>query len=252
LLFLGVVAVVSVPFFVVGALCAGVRVGAMRLPASAVMFVVPVVAACGLVWRDDGVAGVVGLLGRVVDRPSAGWGWYVVAVVVAPVIGVVSWGVLGVADGTFPGLPLSFAAVPGLVVLFVVAAACEELGWTVYATDALQARFGLVRAGLGLGVFWAVWHVIPLWQAGHPVGWIGGWFVGTVAVRVLIVWLHDRSGGSAGVAILLHAMVNVTAAYTPGLDRAVSTIVTGVVTAGLALAVLWVPAGDRSRRGRRV
>ncbi|WP_196814439.1 CPBP family intramembrane glutamic endopeptidase [Nocardia sp. BMG111209] len=127
-----------------------------------------------------------------------------------------------------------------MTAVFMVAATCEELGWTIYATDELQARFGLIRTGLGLGVFWAAWHLVPLWQAGHPMRWIGGWFLGTVAVRVLIVWLHDRSGGSAGVAILLHTMVNVTAAYTPGLDSTAFAIVSGAVTAAAVLAALWV------------
>ena len=135
-------------------------------------------------------------------------------------------------------LPLSLVAAPIVCVVFAFSATCEELGWTGYATDPLQQRFGELATGLGLGGYWALWHLIPLLQAGHPLWWIVGGFCGTVAARVLIVTLHNRTGHGVSAAIVLHTMLNVTSAYTPGLDQAVSTIITGVLTAAAAIVLL--------------
>ncbi|MEV4127765.1 type II CAAX endopeptidase family protein [Nocardia sp. NPDC049707] len=259
LVFLGLVAVSSIPLFVLGAVAGGMRVGAMYLPPSAVMFVVPVIVATALTRWHSGGAAAAGLLKRAVDRPAAPLRWYALAVLLVSVIAVVSTAWARWAEQPAAALPLSLTAVPVLLVVSAIAATCEELGWTAYATEPLQQRFGMLRTGLGLGVYWAAWHLIPLLQAGHPATWIAGWFLGTVALRVLIVWLHVRTGYGVSAAILMHTMVNVIAVYTPGYDRPISTITTGVVTAAVAAAVVcfgWLRARDQRsceyRRGERV
>ncbi|WP_433560419.1 CPBP family intramembrane glutamic endopeptidase [Nocardia sp. CA-151230] len=249
LLFLTSVALSSIPFFVLGAVTDGVRMGAMRLPMSAVMFVVPVAVAAALTWRYSGAAAVLGLLRRAVDRPAAAPRWYVLAVLLPAALAVGSVAAVCWTGQAGWRLPLSPAAAPGLVLVFLLAATCEELGWTGYAIEPLQQRFGMLPAALGLGVYWAVWHVIPLVEAGHPVGWIAGGFLGTVATRVLIVWLHDRTGHGVSAAILMHTSFNVAAAYTPGLDRPISVITTGVLTAALTASLIW---GSTSRTPRAI
>ncbi|MEV4218755.1 CPBP family intramembrane glutamic endopeptidase [Nonomuraea sp. NPDC049725] len=238
------VAVLSVPFYVVGALSPTVRVGAVDMPASAAMFVVPLVAAVVLVWRDAGRAGVVALLAGVVDRPAGRARWYAVAVALPVVVGA---GV--VLAGAVPvGLATSLVVLPLVFGASVVAAAFEEVGWTGYAADPLRRRFGVVGAGVVLGVFWGVWHLLPLVQAGHGAVWIGGWFVGTVAARVVMVGLRAVTGGVSA-AVLMHAMLNVTAAYVPGYDAAVVPVVSGVLTVVAAVVVVWVVSRSRSRAG---
>ncbi|MEU1631105.1 CPBP family glutamic-type intramembrane protease [Streptomyces sp. NPDC020096] len=46
--------------------------------------------------------------------------------------------------------------------VFLLAAACEELGWSGYATDPMLRRWGLLTTGVLLGGFWGLWHVVPL------------------------------------------------------------------------------------------
>ncbi|MEV4130528.1 hypothetical protein [Nocardia sp. NPDC049707] len=58
----------------------------MSLPSSAVMFMLPVVVAVALTWRDGGGVAAVALVRRAVDRPAAGPRWYVLAVLLIPVI----------------------------------------------------------------------------------------------------------------------------------------------------------------------
>ncbi|MVU83785.1 CPBP family intramembrane metalloprotease [Nocardia sp. ET3-3] len=241
MLFLGVVTALSIPFFVLGAVTGGLRVGAMRLPSSAFMFVLPVLVAVALTWRADGRAAAVTLLSRVVDRPAAKPSRYVLAALLIPAIGVLSY-LLPRWSGRVDGaLPLSPAAAPAVIVAYLLAATCEELGWTGYATDPLRQRFGLAATGIGLGVYWALWHLIPLLQAGHPAAWLAGWFLTTVAARVLIVWLHDHTGNGVSAAILLHAAVNTTESYTPGLDLPITMITIGILTAAAAAAALARP-----------
>jgi membrane protease YdiL (CAAX protease family) len=48
----------------------------------------------------------------------------------------------------------------------------EELGWSGYAIDLLQARWGALGAGILLGSVWAVWHFVPLAQVHRSPGWI--------------------------------------------------------------------------------
>ena len=72
LTFLLVVTVLSVPFFVLGAVTDGIRIGSLELPASAVMFTLPVIVAAILVARADGRAAVARLLRRVLLEQMRG------------------------------------------------------------------------------------------------------------------------------------------------------------------------------------
>jgi membrane protease YdiL (CAAX protease family) len=57
----------------------------------------------------------------------------------------------------------------GLFCVFLVAAVCEELGWSGYALGPMQSRLGEVLAGLAIGLVWALWHFVPLAQAGQSI-----------------------------------------------------------------------------------
>jgi membrane protease YdiL (CAAX protease family) len=98
---------------------------------------------------------------------------------------------VSVPDPEVP-LPTALVATAG----FWAAALADELGWSGYAIDPLQGRLGALRAGILLGIVWAVWHVIPLLQIGRTVGWIAWWSLGTVAFRVLLTWVYDNTGKS--------------------------------------------------------
>src|SRR3954471_21964806 len=72
----------------------------------------------------------------------------------------------------------------------------------------MQQRRTALQVGLVLGVAWALWHVIPLVQAHRPAAWIAWWSLGTVASRVIIVWLYNNAGRSVPAAALYHAVTN--------------------------------------------
>jgi membrane protease YdiL (CAAX protease family) len=110
------------------------------IPVSALGFVCPVTAAVILVWRESGAAGVRALLERSFDyRRIPSKLWY------APVL-------------------LLMPAVTVLFLIFFIAALGEELGWSGYAIDPMQARYGALRAAILLGIVWAVWHIVAMVQ----------------------------------------------------------------------------------------
>ena len=95
-----------------------------------------------------------------------------------------------------------------LVFAFFIGALGEELGWSGYATDPLQKRFGALVASLLLGVVWVAWHVIPYMQAHRSIQWMGWYALFTVATRVVMVWLFNNTGKSILGAAVFHAMLN--------------------------------------------
>ncbi|MBF6061354.1 CPBP family intramembrane metalloprotease [Nocardia terpenica] len=231
-MFLLLVAALSVPFYLLGALAPGVRAGDVAVPASATMFVVPALAALALTVRRRGATRA--LLGPHRHRPPGLRRWYALALLTTPAVTVAGVAIACAAGLATPALPTSPAAAPALVVVTVIAAACEELGWTGYATDPLRRRHGTLAAALILGTVWAAWHLPALIQAGHPPAWLAGWCVGTLAARLLLVTLHTTTGGLTA-PTLAHAQLNLCVAYTPGYDHPALPWICGLLTTAAAL-----------------
>jgi membrane protein implicated in regulation of membrane protease activity len=101
-----------------------------------------------------------------------------------------------------------------------------------------------------IGVVWATWH-LPGWylHLGHTVAWTAGMWVTTVALRVLVVWLCVRSGGSVFAAVLVHVTVNLCLAFPAQYDPVlVAPLV--VVLAVLVAVALRRGTGDGASRGQ--
>lgn len=81
----------------------------------------------------------------------------------------------------------------------------EEVGWTGFALQPMQERYGpLVGAAL-LGVVWALWHLpLFIWPGLYSTPfWI--YVLMLVGLRLLIATLANWSGFGIAVAILTHA-----------------------------------------------
>ncbi len=156
------------------------------------------------------------------------------------VLSYVAMRLMGVA---LPAPQFSFATTLMLFVVCFIAAIGEELGWSGYAIDPLQDRFGALRGALLLGVVWVVWHIIPLLSVQRSLAWIAWWSLGTLAARVIIVWLYNNTGRSVFVAGIFHAMINVTWQLFPVNGSSYDPRVTGVLTAAVAVVVVivWGP-----------
>lgn len=225
----------SAPFWLLGALTDERLVAG--LPISSLMVVAPALSALVLVRTDAGRAGVRGLLARSFDfhriRRKA---WYAPALLTPPVAGALT-GLLLHAAGRTPAMPqVSAVAVAAMLGIFFFAALGEELGWSGYATDRMQARWSALATGVILGLVWAAWHLVPLLQMGRSPAWIAGWALSTVGSRVLIVWIYDNCGRSVFAASAYHAMSNVSTMvftdwFDPVMTGAVMAVMAGIVTA---------------------
>jgi membrane protease YdiL (CAAX protease family) len=127
-----------------------------------------------------------------------------------------------------------------LFAVFFVAAIGEELGWMGYVIDPLQDRFGALGGALLLGGVWAIWHLIPLLSVQRSLAWIAWWALGTVAMRVIITWLYNNTGRSVFIAVIFHAMFNLTWQLFPNngsyYDPRVTSLIMALVAVGVVIA----------------
>ena len=236
LLFIVLVFVLSVPFWVLGA---QYRVELLPgLPLAAIMVVCPLVAALLLVGRESGRAGVKAHLQRSFDcRRIAKGIWYLPILLLCPAVAVLSYVVMRLLGMPVPAPQLSWTAAVILFGMFCVSALCEESGWSGYLIDPLQERWGAALAGIVLGIVWAVWHIVPLLQAGRAWGWIAWWSLGTVSLRVLLTWLYNNTGRSVFAATLFHATNNVSWQMFPESGSHYDPRINGLIVSAIAVLV---------------
>jgi CAAX protease family protein len=238
----------SVPFALLGTTGLQLMPG---IPVSALGFVCPVTAAAILSWRDSGAAGVRALLQRSFDyRRIPSKLWYAPVLLLMPLVTLLAYGLIRAMGETLAALRFSLGGTAALYLIFFVAALGEELGWSGYAIDPLQARYGALSASILLGIVWAAWHIVAMVQGGQSPVWIAWGCLDMVATRVLMVWLYNNTGKSVFAVALYHATANVsTKTIFPGgsyhAERIISLIL--VVAAGV-VALMW---GPRTLAGRR-
>jgi membrane protease YdiL (CAAX protease family) len=232
----------SVPFWLIG------TVTDLRLlpglPVSALMFVCPALAAAILVYGANGTAGVRALLRRALDHERIGTkAWYAPVLLLMPGVTVLAYGLMRLVGSPLPSPELPVLALPAMLLAFFVAALGEELGWSGYATDPMQARWGALRAAVLLGSVSAAWHVVPLVQADRSQAWIAWWCLFTVAGRVLILWAYNNAGKSVFAAALFHATSNASWQLFPnhGSHWDPSIVAPIVVFIAAVVTFLWGP-----------
>ena len=237
--YFGVLILLSIPFWLVGALIP-VRL-LPGLPVSALEVLCPVGAAAILVYRLGGWTGVAGLMGRSFDfhrvkHPL----WYAPALLLMPVIMVLSFVTMRLLGVPIPMPTFSVLTTVVLFLVFFISALAEELGWSGYAIDPLQSRFGALGGALVLGAAWAVWHFSPLLSVPRSLEWIAWWSLGTVATRVITTWLYNNTGRSVFVAALFHTTVNLTWQLFPIHGSFFDPRVTSLITVAVAIVVVII------------
>lgn len=235
-----------VPFWVLGT-ATGLQV-LPGLPVAGFAFVCPAAAAMILVYRDSRFAGGAALLKRSLELKSKIW--LGPTLLLMPVVMVLSFAVLRVSSQPVPAPQIALLPAVGLCAAFFVGALGEELGWSGYAIDPMQARWGALRASIVLGLIWAVYHYLGLAQANRSIAWVAWWSVGTVASRVIITWLYNNSGKSVLAAPLFHMTINVTWQLFPVNGSYYDPSVTGLILAAVA-AIVVVGWGARALTGYR-
>lgn len=182
--------------------------------------------------------------------------WYLVALLTAPLVVLVTLLVLSLSSASF--LPGIFTANDKAAILLAGLAAgltaglFEEAGWTGFATPRLRSRYGVLATGLIVGFLWGVWHfIVALWASGTPSGDLSvlilsnqvTFYVGVLpAYRVLMVWVYDRTE-SLWVAMLMHGSLTAftTFIFAPLVTDA-QRLIYHLVLSGLMWVVVAVAA----------
>ncbi len=140
------------------------------------------------------------------------------------------------------GFSFSAGFVPVLLLL-ILAATFEELGWRQYGFDSLQSRYNLFTASIIFGILWSLWH-FPLifvnntyqYEIIHKSIWLGmNFFVSIIPMGVIVSWICIKNRKSVMAAILFHFMINMSqemwaiSQTTKCIETVVLTIVAAVI-----------------------
>jgi len=164
----------------------------------------PAIAALSLVFYRHGYAGLRRYLSRLSLWRASPY-WYGLILIVVP---AVFYGSVYFKEGDYPAL-FPFATVPAYLfalLLMVFKGPIEEFGWRGFALPLLQRRMAPIWAGLVIGVIWGGWHLPAFLLSGTVYSsWsVLPFFVGTVAISIIMTPLFNRSHGSILLPALLH------------------------------------------------
>lgn len=206
------------------------------LPLSALGAFTPALGAILLAYKSDRRSGVLQLLQRSFDfKRLTSPNWFVGILFVNPAIAVLAYLLIRAVSKPLPSpAPLTLAVFP-MAAFFFIGALGEEIGWSGYATEPLQQRWGIVAASVLLGAIWAIWHFLSLVQAGRSVEWIAWWSLDTIALRMIMTWFYFHSGQSVFAAAIFHAMINLSWQLFPNNGSFYDPRVFGLITLGFAV-----------------
>ena len=159
---------------------------------------------------------------RIWDPRGIPAAWWSALVAVAAGPAVLGAGVAGLAGAPAIAPDHTVGAVGAVIAFALAAGLVEEPGWRGAASDLWQVRTRPVFAAVGIGLFWALWH-LPLYfiegsyQHGLGFGSLRFWLTNLVLVQlgVLYVWLANGAGGSILIVVLAHAGFNVAGELVP-------------------------------------
>jgi uncharacterized protein len=177
----------------------------------------PTIAAAILRYREAGASGVRELFCRTFDYHRINnKRWLVAAILVFPLLYGLTYVAMRTLAYPVPTLWHPSPSLIGVFFLFFVAATAEELGYTAYATDALQKRMSALKAALVIGPLWALWHLPSMVSIGQTTELILWGLCVTVAFRILSIWIYNNAGASVFAVILMHTIVNTARTGYPG------------------------------------
>jgi membrane protease YdiL (CAAX protease family) len=172
--------------------------------------------------------------------------WYITVLLGAPILAAMVLFVLSLFSPEFiPALfsssekadLLIMGAGVGLMVGFF-----EEIGWTGFVTPKMRLRYNVFKTGIIIGSLWGMWHFLPFWEIDTFSGvfplalLISRLFSWLPPFRVLMVWVHERTG-SLLIVILMHASLVLSTLILPSMELSGMHLLTWLISwAG----VLWV------------
>lgn len=169
----------------------------------------PLIAACILTYKADGKLGVSKLLSRIIDFKKLNFKWWLVIIVLPLIIFASIYVLLKTINYPIPNNWLiSIYTIPLLLIFFFLGATGEEVGYMGYAVDPLLKKYSAFWTSIIIGVPWIVWHYPSMLQQGRNLNFFIWGTLGTIAFRIIIVWLFNNTNKSLFACILLHSLYN--------------------------------------------
>lgn len=202
---------ISIPFWIIDFMMNTQRTSFLNFSTIDIITAfIPITAASILVYKEEGSHGIHKLFKRIFDFDRiTKKSWYVPIIFLPSLIYFLIYITIFLLKLPLPdNIYIPFKSIPLLFFLFFIGAICEETGYIGYAIEPMQKRFGALGASILIGFLWSVWHFPSIIKQGHNFYWIAWATLGTVAVRVLIVWIFNNTNKSLFACILFHTMMN--------------------------------------------
>lgn len=166
----------------------------------------PGIAGIFLAWRHAGWKG----LGRFFQRLAlwrAPLGWWIFLTLGIPLIVYTGATLAGSIREPFPYSPW-YQVFPAIAMALFLGP-IEEFGWRGLMQPLLQQKFVPFWSALILGSIWGIWHIPSFFISGTPQSaWeFGPYFLGIVAIAVILTPLFNASKGSLLISALFHFQV---------------------------------------------
>ncbi|MCB9135877.1 MAG: CPBP family intramembrane metalloprotease [Anaerolineales bacterium] len=212
--FLWLVLIFSAPLWLASSFFDATKIIPVKLPFSALQFL-SVFAAAITTARQNGHS-VRELLLRGVDikRISQPF-WRIGIFVLMPLTVALSYWMILWSGGDVPDKTTPLLSIPVFLLIYGVSGYCEQIGWTAMMTDTLLERYTVLKAGIIVGITWAVWHIIPFMQTHNPAIWIFWQCMYTIIYRVLLTKVYIRTERSVFATIAMHATYNTAFSLMP-------------------------------------
>ena len=210
-------------------------------PVIIVMVYSPGFAGAGLVWWHYGLKGLARFFRRL-TLWRAPLRWWLFLLIGIPAVVYTGAAIKGTIADPFPFSPWT-QALPALAMALLLGP-IEEFGWRGLALPLLQRKFAPLWAGLILGIIWAVWHLPSLLMSGMPQSsWsVVPFFLGIVAISVILTPFFNAARGSLLVAVLYHfQMMNPIFPDAQPWDN--------LLWVGIAVIVVWLNRRTMLKRG---
>jgi membrane protease YdiL (CAAX protease family) len=197
--------------------------------------------------------------------------WYVLIVVLWPALHLVGIAVSRLFGAPMPDPPLlrelaaQPVAIPVVLVLYLLQAGLEELGWRGYMLERVRPAWGPLWSSLIVGIFHAFWHLPTFWIVGTNQIEMGFgldfllFVAGAISMSVYATRCYNDNGRSTLAVTLLHWTGNLCLdACTDGPGTVGYRVFTLVMVLGaVAIGVVWARRGPstglpRSPRRRPV
>ena len=206
LLAFGISYLVGVPVLIAGMSAIAPSHGLLRGYLPRILVVYGPALAALLLTHYAGAGGPAVLLRRLL--PSRTDVWVAAAVFLAS--GVAAATALRIAGVSSAEISRSVSAHAGLlaahfVLQVVVVAVGEELGWRGWLLPQLATRTSRLRAALGTGVIWGVWHAPQLFSG---IATASTFLLSVVGLSVLFTWLWAYARSGLFTVVVAHASVN--------------------------------------------